>query len=171
LRHILVMGICGTGKTTVAGLLAAHLRRPLVEADDYHAAEAIERMARGEALTDADRWDWLDRVAKAATTTGSSTVIACSALKRAYRARLVERLGLIDIVFLQGSRPLVTARMSRRTAHYMPTSLIDSQLADLEPPKGGEVLTLEIADPPDQLAAAAYDFVTRSQDTARPANS
>ncbi|WP_055663035.1 gluconokinase [Jannaschia seosinensis] len=168
MRNILVMGICGTGKTTLAGRLAERLSCAMIEADEHHAPEAIARMARGDALTDVDRWGWLDRVGAAAHDTGVQTVIACSALKRAYRARLAERLGALDIIFLHGTRSLVVARMSQRTAHYMPTSLIDSQLAVLELPEGQDVLPLDIADPLDRMVDAAHDFATRPRQSARP---
>ncbi len=162
-RHILVMGICGTGKSTLAALLADRLSRPFIEADEYHSPDAIARMAKGEALTDDDRWSWLDRLAQGAIDTGEPSVIACSALKGAYRTRLSETLGPIDVIFLQGDRDLIATRMTAREGHYMPASLIDSQLADLEPPTGEDVLTLEITQPLGQMADAAQDFVTRSQ--------
>ena len=165
MRHILVMGICGTGKTTLAARLADRMSLTCIEADDHHAPEAIARMAAGGALTDDDRWGWLDRIADAALATPGAAVIACSALKQAYRARLAERLGPLDIVFLHGTRDLIAARMSQRTDHYMPTSLIDSQLADLEPPGGLDVLPLDIAEPPDRLVDAAHAFATRSRET------
>lgn len=160
--HILVMGICGTGKSTLAALLADRLSRTFIEADDYHSPESIARMARGAALTDADRWSWLDRVAEGAIATGQPTVIACSALKDAYRSRLSENLGPVDVIFLQGTRDLIATRMAVREDHYMPVSLIDSQLADLEPPEGEHVLPLDITQPLGELADAAQDFVTRS---------
>lgn len=162
MRHILVMGICGTGKSTLAVLLADRLHRPFIEADDYHSSEAIARMASGAALTDDDRWSWLDRVAEGALATGEPSVVACSALKSAYRDRLREHLGPIDVIHLQGDRDLIASRMAAREEHYMPVSLIDSQLADLEPPSGEAVLTLDIAHPLGQLADSAQDFVTRS---------
>lgn len=163
MRHVLVMGICGTGKSSVAGRLAERLDTPLVEADEYHSPDAIARMARGEPLTDADRWGWLDRVAEAALGCESPTVIACSALKQVYRARLEDQLGPLDIIYLHGARDLVEERMTARPGHYMPASLIDSQLADLEPPAGADVLPLDIAEPLDALVDEAQDFATRTR--------
>ena len=161
-HHTLVMGVCGTGKSTVARALAARLGRPFIEADDHHAPDAIARMARGEALTDDDRWGWLDRIAEAADAAGPS-VIACSALKHAYRDRLEGHLGPLDVLFLDGPRALIARRMAARTDHYMPTSLLDSQLATLEPPAGDRVHRLDIIDPVDRLVDAAYHFATRSR--------
>lgn len=161
MRHVLVMGICGTGKSSVASLLADRTGRVFIEADKHHSSEAIARMARGEALTDGDRWGWLDLVADAALATGSATVVACSALKAAYRQRLEARFGTMDVVHLVGERALVTERMSARSGHYMPVSLIDSQLADLEPPEGDETLTLDIDQPLAALVVAAETFVNR----------
>ena len=164
MRHVLVMGICGTGKSSVASRLAERLGLSFVEADDYHSAEAVARMARGDALTDDDRWGWLDRVAEASHAEGKPTAIACSALKQAYRDRLEQRLGPLDVIFLNGDRDLIAERMASRPGHYMPASLIDSQLADLQPPSGADVLALDIAEPLDRLVDAAHDFVTRHHD-------
>ncbi|SLN46276.1 Thermoresistant gluconokinase [Roseivivax jejudonensis] len=166
MRHVLVMGICGTGKSTLAAHLAERMACPLVEADEYHSPEAVARMSRGAALTDAHRWSWLDRVADAAASAGDRSVIACSALKDAYRQRLAERLGPLDVIFLHGDRDLIATRMAGREGHYMPTSLIDSQLADLEPPEGDDVLALDISDPFGPLADAAHDFANRSRQQA-----
>ncbi|MGR3496060.1 gluconokinase [Citreimonas sp.] len=163
MRHVLVMGICGTGKSSVASRLADRTGRVFVEADQYHSADAIARMARGEALTDRDRWDWLDRVADAALATGAPTVVACSALKAVYRQRLTDRLGAMDVVHLSGERAIVTERMSARSGHYMPVSLIDSQLADLQPPAGPDTLTLDIDQPLEAIVAEADAFVNRAR--------
>ena len=163
MRHVLDMGICGTGKSSVASQLADRTGRTFVEADEHHSPDAVARMAKGHALRDDDRWDWLDRVADAALATGSATVIACSALKAAYRQRLSARLGAMDVVHLVGERALVATRMSARSGHYMPVSLIDSQLADLEPPEGEDTLTLDIDQPLDALVGAAETFANRTR--------
>ena len=163
MRHVLVMGICGTGKSSVAAGLAERSGRPFVEADDHHDAAAVARMARGEPLSDADRWGWLDRVAEAADAAGPATVIACSALKQVYRARLARSLGALDIVHLTGPRDLIAARMAARPGHFMPVSLIDSQLADLDPPSGPGVLSLPIDRPLPELIAAAETFTIRAR--------
>ena len=164
MRHLLVMGISGTGKTTVSKRLSERLSRPMIEADDHHSAKAVARMSEGTPLTDDDRWGWLDRIGTAAAGADAPTVIACSALKEAYRTRLRDRLGPIDIVYLHGDRGLIASRMSGRADHFMPTSLIDSQLADLEPPRGPDVLPLDVADPVERLVEAAERFATRSRE-------
>lgn len=160
MRHVLVMGVCGTGKSSVAAPLADHLNGTFVEADTHHAPEAILRMARGEPLQDVSRWDWIERIATAALAAPGTAVIACSALKRAYRDRLAELLGPLFVIHLQGSKELVAARMAARPDHFMPASLIDSQFADLEAPEGPAVLTADIARPLDEIVADAHFFVT-----------
>lgn len=168
MRHILIMGVCGTGKSTVAQGLAEALGLTFVEADTHHAPEAVARMAQGMALTDADRWGWLDRVATAAGGSSDGSVIACSALKQAYRTRLRAALGEFLTVHLKGSPALIASRMASRTGHFMPTDLIDSQFADLEPPAGRHTLTLDIALPSGKLIVAARDFARGQADA--PAN-
>lgn len=166
MAHVLVMGVCGTGKSSVGQALADRLAVPFLEGDAYHSPEAVARMSRGEALTDDHRWDWLDRIAEAARATGGPTVFACSALKRAYRERLAEKLGALDVVHLTGSRDLIARRMAARPGHFMPVSLIDSQFADLQPPKGETAIDIDIDQPLDVIVETAHAFATRMR---RPA--
>ncbi len=161
--HVLVMGVCGTGKSSVASRLADRLGTQFIEADSYHSASAVARMSRGEPLTDEDRWSWLDRIADAANGAGGDTVIACSALKQSYRDRLAKALRDLRIVHLSGSRALVAERMAWRSDHFMPTSLIDSQFALLEAPDGPDVLTVDIARPIDEIVDATESFATRTR--------
>ena len=163
MQHVLVMGVCGTGKSSVASRLAARLGAHFIEADSYHATSAVDRMRRGQALTDADRWSWLDRIAEAARRADNDTVIACSALKRSYRARLERDLAGLRIVHLAGTRALVAERMAGRADHFMPASLIDSQFEALEAPEGPAVLTLDIARPVEEIVDAAEAFATRAR--------
>jgi carbohydrate kinase (thermoresistant glucokinase family) len=136
---LVVMGVSGTGKSTVAALLAARLSWDLEEGDDLHPPANVAKMAAGDALTDADRWPWLARVAgwiqqeMAAARCG---IITCSALRRSYRDRL--RAPGVTFIYLHGSKDLIAERLAARRGHYMPPSLLDSQLADLEPPAGDE---------------------------------
>lgn len=131
---LVVMGVSGTGKSTVAGILADRLGWELAEGDDLHPLENVAKMRAGTPLTDEDRWPWLDTVAAwvhAHTEAGEPGIITCSALRRVYRDRL--RGPGVVFVHLAGSREEIAAQMSRRAGHYMPLSLLDSQLATLEP--------------------------------------
>ena len=131
---LVVMGVSGTGKSTVAGILADRLGWELAEGDDLHPLENVAKMRAGTPLTDEDRWPWLDTVAAwvhAHTEAGEPGIITCSALRRVYRDRL--RGPGVVFVHLAGSREEIAAQMSRRAGHYRPLSLLDSQLATLEP--------------------------------------
>ncbi len=131
---LVVMGVTGTGKTTVAEILAAMLGWDLEEGDDLHPEANVAKMRAGEPLTDEDRWPWLDRVAawiQVHTLSGTPGIITCSALKRSYRDRL--RGPGVVFVHLDGSREELQARLDRRQDHFMPASLLDSQLQSLEP--------------------------------------
>ncbi len=131
------MGVCGCGKTTVGEALAAALGWPFHDADDFHPAANVAKMAAGQPLTDADRWPWLDRIgaeARAILARGEHAVIGCSALKQAYRERL-QRAGDLRFVYLKGDEATIAARLAERKHRYMPPSLLPSQLAALEPPQ------------------------------------
>ena len=137
-RIIIVMGVSSSGKSTVGQSIARRLHVPFLDGDGYHPPENVEKMRAGIALTDEDRWPWLEKLATAlheAADKKGATVGACSALKRAYRDFLVEKAGEpILFVYLQGSREVIAERMARRKHEYMPTSLLDSQFATLEMP-------------------------------------
>jgi carbohydrate kinase (thermoresistant glucokinase family) len=137
--RIVVMGVSGCGKTTLARELAQRLGVPFVEGDDLHPSANVARMAAGIALTDADREGWLraigERVVEAA---GTGAVVSCSALKRAYRDRLRGIAPDLRFVYLHGPRELLAARLASRRGHYMPASLLDSQIDTLEAPTADE---------------------------------
>lgn len=136
---LVVMGVSGTGKSTVAGLLAGQLGWDLAEGDDLHPEANVAKMASGQPLTDEDRWPWLDKVAawiQAHIQGGEPGIVTCSALRRAYRDRL--RAPGVTFVHLEGSKEVIAARMAKRLDHFMPTSLLDSQLATLEPLEADE---------------------------------
>ncbi|MDP9604042.1 UNVERIFIED_ORG: carbohydrate kinase (thermoresistant glucokinase family) [Variovorax paradoxus] len=138
---VVVMGVSGTGKSSVAAGLAQLLGIPWIDGDDLHAPEAVARMRAGLPLADEDRWPWLDRVgANLADRTAAprGVAVACSALRRAYRDRLRAASPGLRFVFLDGPPALVRQRMEQRTGHYMPATLLDSQLATLERPDAGE---------------------------------
>jgi gluconokinase/shikimate kinase len=144
---LVLMGVSGSGKSTVAGLLAGRLAWDLEEGDDLHPPANVAKMAAGHPLTDEDRWPWLDRVAGwigEHTDAGRPGVITCSALKRRYRDVL--RGEHVVFVYLAGTHDQIAARLTARHGHYMPASLLDSQFAALEPPTPDErFVTIDIS--------------------------
>jgi gluconokinase len=156
---LVVMGTSGVGKTTVAKLLAGRLGWPFAEADDFHSPEAVEKMRGGTPLTDADRRPWLGRIRdwiSGEADRGVSTVVTCSALKRAYRDTLRDADADLRFVFLAGDPATVASRLAARKGHYMPPSLLASQLADLEPLGSDEPgVRVDVAGSPDAIVAEA----------------
>jgi gluconokinase len=155
--RVCVMGVSGAGKTVVGTLLADALAVPFLEGDALHPPENVRRMAQGIPLTDDDRRGWLgaiaDRIAEARRTS-SGLVVACSALKRAYRDVLRGADGALRFVHLTGDPGLIRQRMGQRVGHYMPASLLDSQLATLEVPGVDEhAWTFDVADSPPAIVA------------------
>jgi len=141
---VVVMGVTGSGKTTAGQALAASLGWPFCDADDLHPPENVAKMAAGEALTDADRWPWLDRIVAASrerASRGESAIVACSALKASYRERL-RRAGDVRFVYLRGSEATIAPRLAGRQHRYMPATLLPSQFATLEEPD--DALTVDI---------------------------
>ena len=138
---LVVMGVSGSGKSAIAEKLAERLSWRYEDGDRFHPASNVAKMSAGHPLTDEDRWPWLraiadeiDRVCKA----GQHAVIACSALKRAYRDILVHGRSDVRIVFLNGTRDLIAGRLAARKGHFMPPGLLDSQFRTLEPPHADE---------------------------------
>jgi carbohydrate kinase (thermoresistant glucokinase family) len=130
---IVVMGVSGSGKSTVGAVLAEELSVPFIDGDDLHPVANVNKMAAGQPLTDDDRWPWLESVGQAlaaASTTG--LVVACSALRRVYRDAIANEAPGVRFVLLDGSREILAARLGSRSEHFMPASLLDSQLATLE---------------------------------------
>lgn len=150
---LVFMGVAGSGKTTVAAILASRLGWPFEEGDALHPQSNIEKMAAGHPLTDADRWPWLARVADwidERINAGENGIITCSALKRSYRDLLNRRGSGAVFVFLAGSKETITARLAARHGHFMPPSLVDSQFADLEEPAPDEpAIRVDIGPAPD----------------------
>lgn len=148
------MGVAGSGKSTVGALLAARLGLPFVDGDALHPPANVAKMAAGIPLDDDDRAPWLDAVGDRLASGG--VVVACSALRRAYRDRLREAAPAARFVLLHGTRELLAARLGARTDHFMPAALLDSQLATLElPTPGEEVRVYDIALPAAEIAADA----------------
>ena len=135
-QHVVVMGVSGVGKTTVATRLAAALGRTFAEGDDFHPEANVAAMAAGVPLSDEDRWPWLRSIGawmSAETAAGRSAVVTCSALRRSYRDLLREDRPEVVFCHLIADPDLTRERVSHRTDHYMPASLLPSQLAALEP--------------------------------------
>lgn len=132
------MGVSGSGKSTLGLALARRLDLPFLDADDYHPASNVDKMSHGIPLTDDDRWPWLQSLGRAMASQADESggvVATCSALKRSYRERILQQVGKpLLFVFLDGDRGLLYTRMQQRSDHYMPPSLLDSQLADLQRP-------------------------------------
>lgn len=151
------MGVSGAGKTTIASALAQRLGWGFLDADDLHPPSNHAKMARGEPLNDEDRRPWLAAVSawmRAAQDRGEPAVVACSALKRAYRDRLREGLNDLQIVFIHAEPALLKARLMRRGGHFMPPSLLTSQLAALEAPAADErALQIDAIETPEAIVA------------------
>lgn len=134
--HIVVMGVAGSGKTTLARLLAATLEVPDAEADDFHPPANIEKMSAGLPLEDADRWPWLSAIRDwmgSQASEGTGTIVTCSALKRVYRDVLRATVGDVLFLHVTGTVALIGDRLEHRQGHFMPASLLPSQFATLEP--------------------------------------
>ena len=153
---LVLMGVSGCGKTTVAQILAERLHWPCEEGDALHPPANVAKMAAGHPLDDADRAPWLAKVADwvdAQLDAGRSGIITCSALKRSYRALIDRRGAGVEFVYLHGSRELIASRLAGRHGHFMPSSLLDSQFATLEEPGPDEpALRVEIGEPPEDIA-------------------
>jgi gluconokinase len=152
---VLVMGVAGAGKTMVGRLLATALGFTFADADAFHSEANRAKMARGIPLDDADRAPWLDALAAAIglwTAQDESVVLACSALKASYRARLLGDSEGARVVYLTGSPALLRARLEAREGHFAKSNLLESQLASLEAPD--DAITVDVAAPPEALVEA-----------------
>ncbi|MET0234243.1 MAG: gluconokinase [Kibdelosporangium sp.] len=152
---IVVMGVSGSGKTTVGQALARRLDVDYAEADEFHPPANIEKMSAGTPLTDDDRWPWLAAIAEWIGDHPQGGVVTCSALKRKYRDAL-RRGGDVFFVHLDGSKELIASRLAERKGHFMPPALLDSQFADLEPlgqDEHGAAISIDATE--DELTEAA----------------
>lgn len=137
---IIVMGVSGVGKTSVGAALAKALNLPFIDADDLHPTTNRAKMAAGQPLTDEDRWPWLMACAMALR---EDAVLACSALKRSYRDHLRQHINCpLQIVHLTAARSLIAERLAARQGHFMPETLLDSQISTLEPPGPDEAISI-----------------------------
>jgi carbohydrate kinase (thermoresistant glucokinase family) len=160
---IVVMGVAGSGKSTVAAELARRLGWRFAEGDAFHPDANVAKMRSGIALTDGDRWPWLEAIAawiRETRAAGDRCVIACSALKRGYRERIAAGRDDVQFVYLQGTYDLVSRRMAGRQGHYMPLALLRSQFDTLEEPGSGEnPIVLSIERPPHEITDAILQAV------------
>ena len=154
-RAFMVMGVSGCGKSTVGAAFADAIGGRFLDGDDYHPQSNVDHMAAGRPLTDEMRWPWLELLAGAVNTARESTaaVFACSALRRSYRNFLRQRVPELQVIYLDAPRDVVAARLSARSDHFMPPSLLDSQFATLEEPQTC-VLRLPITQPIDEMITA-----------------
>lgn len=162
--HLVVMGVAGSGKSTLAAALSQQLGWACAEADEFHPAANIAKMSQGIALQDEDRWPWLQEIRDWMTSRageGQSTVLTCSALKQSYRELLAGADGRVVFLHLDGGADLISQRMQGREGHFMPPTLLPSQLATLEPLTAQELdagsLRLDISRSPGELVAAVVN--------------
>ncbi|GAA4612295.1 gluconokinase [Actinoallomurus liliacearum] len=135
---VLIMGVSGSGKTTIGAMLAGRLGWKYAEADDFHPPANVEKMHAGVPLTDEDRWPWLRAIGAWMHEQDAPAVVTCSALKRKYRDVLRESRPDLHLVYLDGSKELIGGRLAARHGHFFPRQLLDSQFADLETPAPDE---------------------------------
>ena len=147
---VLVMGVAGSGKTTIGEALARSLGWPFIDADDYHPPENVAKMKAGIPLEDADRWPWLSRLNRELKNLENG-VLACSALKASYRERLAQGIDRFITVHLDGDFALINQRMKSRRHRYMPAALLESQFAALEPP--ADAIRVDVAADPSSCVA------------------
>jgi gluconokinase len=160
---IVLMGVSGAGKTTVGRLLAEALGAEFAEGDAYHPPANVEKMRRGIALEDADRWPWLQTLAEQIDrwlAARKTVVLACSALKQSYRDVLAQGRPGVRFVHLEGDKALIRRRLDARRGHYMPATLLDSQFAALERPV--DAVTVDVAGRPEAIVAEIVEYLRRS---------
>lgn len=158
---LIVMGVSGSGKSTVAGALGQRLGWRFEDGDSFHPASNVEKMRAGHPLTDEDRWPWLNAIAdeiERVCRGGGHIIIACSALKHTYRDVLLRGRSDVRFVFLRGTKELIAERLAQRKGHFMPPGLLKSQFDTLEPPETSEhVITVSI----DETVEAIVDGIVR----------
>lgn len=159
--HIIVMGVSGSGKSTVGEKLASALNLSFLEGDSLHPKANVDKMASGIPLQDEDRWPWLDKIGERLATAENGIIVSCSSLKKSYRDRLRNASrGPLLFVFLDGSFDVLYEHMGHRTGHFMPVAMLESQLATLESPVGEPlVFRADVADPIEKIVAASLNWV------------
>jgi len=157
---LIVMGVTGAGKTTVGKVVAQKLGWKFADADEFHSPSNIQKMSRGAPLDDADRAPWLRSMHDAIVqwnTSGQNVVLACSALKQAYRHQLRDHN--VKFVYLKGQRELILSRLNDRHGHFATASILDGQFRDLEEPR--DAITVTISGPPEQIAATIIERLSQ----------
>lgn len=160
-HHVVVMGVSGSGKSTIGDMLAEKLDLPYYDGDDLHPQSNIDKMAEGTPLTDEDRWPWLKLVGEWLSERPDGGIIGCSALKRSYRDAIREASPGVVFVHVHGSEELLRERMDHRPGHFMPSSLLQSQFATLEPlaeDEKGKVF--DVSGSPREIVDAAAEWLT-----------
>ncbi len=169
---VVVIGVAGSGKTTIGALLAQRLGVAYAEADAFHPAANVAKMAAGQPLADEDRWPWLAAIAawmRERDQAGLGGVVSCSALKRRYRDVLRPAASRVWFVQLRVDRALIERRVAERVGHFMPASLVASQFAALEPLAADEAgAVIDSSQPPERVLAAALASLPGGPDSARP---
>ena len=163
---VIVMGVCGTGKTTVGRLIAERIGARFEEGDRFHPKANVEKMSRGEPLDDEDRWPWLESIGESIDEwqrAGEDVVLACSALKERYREILLGDRPDMRLVHLHGTQDLISERMAQRQHHFMPASLVPSQFAALEPPApDAHVFAADVVQSPEAIADEITQWIGES---------
>lgn len=165
MRPLVVMGVSGSGKSTVGAAIAQRLRVPFADADDLHPSANIAKMSRGESLNDEDRFPWLALVGEWLAVYEDGCVMSCSALKRKYRDQIRHYAPGVQFLFLEGSREVIAARQASRPGHFMPASLLSSQFATLEPLAPDEDgIVLDVDQSVDQIVQGYVDRMTHDNE-------
>lgn len=164
--HIIVMGVSGSGKSTVGEKLAEALKLPFLEGDSLHPQSNVDKMVAGIPLQDEDRWPWLDQIGERLAAANDGIVVSCSSLKKSYRDRMrAASGGSLMFVFLDGSFDVLHQHMGQRSGHFMPVKMLESQLATLESPVGEAlVFRADVADSIEKIVAESLDWVRSLKD-------
>jgi gluconokinase len=162
MRPLVVMGVSGSGKSTVGAAIAQRLRVPFADADDLHPSANIAKMSRGEPLDDEDRFPWLEIVGEWLGVYADGGVMSCSALKRKYRDQIRHHAPNVQFLLLEGTREVIAARQAARPGHFMPASLLTSQFATLEPLAPDEDgIVLDVDQSVDEIVQGYVDHMSR----------
>lgn len=159
-EHAVIMGVSGSGKSTVGKLLSPLVGLPYRDGDDMHPVANVAKMSAGQPLDDEDRWPWLSDIGQWLNDQSVGAIVGCSALKRSYRDLIRSKISGVVFVHLHGSYEVLRDRMNHRAGHFMPASLLDSQLATLEELAQDEAgMVLNVAASPEELASQAAEYL------------